>query len=148
MFLPVAAGVIFLTRSGSLRRWHPAGRGVVFFGQQVLQPSVLHLELGDAGLQAGVLLGGLSHRALEHLLALLLLHAEPRAGGGVAASSILFGGAANMLFLAQGGNDVVAGDLRAVFRVADLSIRRRYRGRNIRGRQSPRGMAQVIRGAI
>lgn len=63
-------------------------------GDQALQPCVLRLELADAGLELLHAVAHLLGRLLERLLALLLLDAEARGSGRVAAALVLLCGAA------------------------------------------------------
>ena len=94
----------------------------MLLSQEVLEPSVLHLELCNSSFEAGVLLGRFSNGALQGLLALFLLHAESSACCSIAASAVLLCGPARVLFLAEGGCDVVTRDLGAVLVVPDLAV--------------------------
>lgn len=132
------------------RRGGHAGGGrrrsavLVLLGEQVLQPPVLHLQLGDARLEGGVQLVGVADRALERLLALLLLDAESSAGGRVAASLVLLDREPGLLLEAEGARDALPGRHRAVLVVADLAVGRRDRGRHVRRRVVAGSMAQLI----
>lgn len=134
-----------LRRLGQRRRRRPHARGqvLVLLRQQVLQPAVLHLELGDARLEGGIELGGLAHGALELLLALLLLRAEAGAGGGVSSSLVLLGGQAVLLLDGEGARYPVAGRHGAVLGVAYLAVGRRD-GRHVRRGVVPRGVAELV----
>lgn len=63
----------------------------VLLNHQPLQPFVLHLQTPNALLQQAVLVLEVLGRLLEGLFALLLLDAEARRGGRVAAAFVFFG---------------------------------------------------------
>lgn len=126
MFLSATRGVRgrFLILFGSLiRRWSRTRRsGLVLLCQKVLQPSVLHLQLGDAGFEGSVPLGRLAHAPFQRLLPLLLLHTEAGAGGRVAPPPVLFGRMPGMFLLPKGGSDTVAWNGSAVLGISDLAV--------------------------
>ena len=109
---------------GSLtRRWGRTRRsGIMLLCQKVLQPSVLHLQLGNASFEGSIPLGRLAHAPLQRLLSLLLLHAEAGAGGGVAPPPVFFGRMPGMFLLPEGGGDTVAGNGSAVLGIPDLTV--------------------------
>lgn len=146
MFLPGARGGRFrLERRAILgRRGHPRGRRFMLLGEQVLQPAILHLQLGDASLKRGILLGRLAHGTLEDLLALLLLHPEAGRGGGIAAAAVFLGRNPHTFLLVQGGRDAVSRDGGGVLGVAHLAVGRRDGRGDVRGGHGSGSMAQVI----
>lgn len=89
--------------------------------QKVLQPSVLHLQLGNAGFEGSIPLGRLAYAPLQRLLPLLLLHTEAGAGGRVAPPPVFFGRMPGMFLLPEGGGDTVAGNGSAVLGIPDLT---------------------------
>lgn len=125
MFLPGASSVGTLGGQGCAVSWgrsHASRAGFVLFGQEVLQPAVLHFELRYTRLESCVLFGGLAHGAFEGLFALFLLHAKPGAGSRIAAAPVFFGSTADALLLAKGGSKVIARNLRAVLAVVDVAV--------------------------
>lgn len=126
MFLSASRGVrgrLLILFGSFIRRWGRTRRsGLVLLCQKVLQPSILHLQLGDAGFEGSVPLGRLAHAPLQCLLPLLLLHAEAGAGGCVAPPSVFFGRMPGMFFLPKGGCDTVAGNGSAVLGIPDLAV--------------------------
>lgn len=127
MFLPGASSVGTLGGQGCAVSWgrsHPSRAGFVLFGQEVLQPAVLHFELCYTRLESRILFGGFAHGAFEGLFTLFLLHAKPGAGSRVAASPVFFGSTADALLLAKGGSKVIARNLRAVLAVVDMTVGR------------------------
>lgn len=95
---------------------------LVLLREEILEPSVFHLQLGNTCLERGVQLGGFPHSALELLFALFLLGAEPCAGGGVAPSLVFLGGEAGLFLCAEGSGNLLPRGGRAVFCAADSSV--------------------------
>lgn len=118
----------------------------MFLGYEVLQPPILHFQLGDAGFQRSVSLSGFSDGSFQCLFALFLLHAEACAGRRISTPTVFFCCAACLLLLTQGGGDAIPGDGGTILGVSDLAIRGGDGRGHVRRSESSRRMADFIGG--